>query len=438
MDKMNDWRRTNYSDELSPQKKGEEVIVAGWIHEIRNLGGVAFVIIRDREGKIQITIPSGKVNDELSEKILDLNKESVLMVKGEIKEDERAPGGFEMIPNDAKVLSKSATPLPFEVTGKVKTDLSNRLNSRFLDLRRPKISSIFKIRDKAFSKVRSFLENQDFIEINTPKMVATATEGGTELFPISYFEKEAFLNQSPQLFKQIMMSTGLDKVYEIGPIFRAEEHDTRRHLNETISIDIEASFKDHNDVMKLLEEMISYILKEVKNNCKKELKNLNQNIESPKTPFKRLTYKEAIDIANKKDIDILWGEDLTTPAEKAIGEEIGNYYFITDWPSEIKPFYAQPKEDNPEISKAFDLMHPDFEISSGAQRVHNTEVLKNRMIDQGLDPKEFDFYINAFKYGIPPHSGWGLGAERLLMAITGERNIREVILFPRDRKRLIP
>lgn len=438
MNKMRDWRRTHYSNELSSNIEDEEVIIAGWVHEIRDLGGVMFVVIRDREGKIQTTLPTDEVNDKLLEKASNLNKESVIMVKGKVKEDERAPGGFEVIPTQMKILSEASTPLPFEVSGKVNTDLSTRLNSRFLDLRRPKISAIFKIRSKVFTKIRNFLEKEGFIEITTPKMVATATEGGTDLFPISYFEKEAFLNQSPQLFKQIMMSSGLDKVYEIGQIFRAEEHDTRRHLNESVSIDIESSFSDHKDVMETLEEMLVYTIEGVKEECQDELEKIDSTLEKPELPLKRLRYQEAIEIANKNDIDVLWGDDLSTPAEKAIGKEIGDFYFITDWPSKIKPFYAKPKENNQKLTKAFDLMHPKFEISSGAQRVHDIELLKNRMISQDLDPNDFGFYIDAFKYGMPPHSGWGLGAERLLMAITNKSNIREVTLFPRDRKRLIP
>ncbi|PTD93754.1 aspartate--tRNA(Asn) ligase [archaeon SCG-AAA382B04] len=438
MNKMGEWRRSHYSGQLSSENQDEEVTIAGWVHEIRDLGGVMFLVVRDREGEIQITLPDSKVSDNLSQKASNLNKESVVMVRGIVKEDERAPGGFEIIPEQIKVLSQAKTPLPFEVSGNVNTDLSTRLNSRFLDLRRSEIASIFKVRNTVLTKVREFLETDGFIEINTPKMVATATEGGTDLFPISYFEREAFLNQSPQLFKQMMMSSGLDKVYEIGPIFRAEEHDTHRHLNESISIDIESAFADHNDVMEILEEMIAYIIEGVKKECKKELKEIDSKVEEPELPLKRLRYEEAIEIANQKDIDVLWGEDLSTPAEKAIGEEIGDYYFIVDWPSEIKPFYAQPKDENSDLSKAFDLMHPEFEISSGAQRVHNIELLKERMIQQGLDPNDFDFYLDAFEYGMPPHAGWGLGAERLIMAITSQSNIREVILFPRDRKRLIP
>ncbi|OKY79030.1 MAG: Aspartyl/asparaginyl-tRNA synthetase [Candidatus Methanohalarchaeum thermophilum] len=435
-DDLGNWRRTHYSEELNADIE-EDVTIAGWVHEIRDLGGVMFLIIRDRKGKVQVTLPEKKVKDKLMDKISEISKESVLMVQGQVKEDERAPGGLEVLPKEIKVLSDAETPLPIDVAGEVNTELDNRLNSRFLDLRNPETLSVFKIRDKTFTEVRKFLEKEGFIEMTSPKMVATATEGGTELFPISYFEKEAFLNQSPQLFKQIMMASGLDKVYEIGPIFRAEEHDTRRHLNETTSIDIEMAFSDHTDVMGILERLINYVYEKIEQECSEELKKLDKDLKPPELPFERIKYDEAVDICNKKGIEITWGEDFPTPGEKAIGEEIGDYYFIVDWPSEIKPFYAQPKEEK-EISKAFDLMHPEFELSSGAQRVHSIELLKKRMINQDLEPSEFKFYLDAFKYGMPPHSGWGLGAERLLMAITGKPNIREVVLFPRDRKRLIP
>ncbi|WP_086637847.1 aspartate--tRNA(Asn) ligase [Methanonatronarchaeum thermophilum] len=435
---MKDWRRTHYSEEISPEMEGSEVVVAGWIHETRDLGGVAFVVLRDRAGKIQVTIPKKKVDEELAEKIISQVRETVVMVRGTVQKDERAPGNFELIPNDLKILSKSKTPLPMDVSGKVDAELDTRLNSRYMDLRKPEIGAVFKIRSKTLTEVRNYLENQGFLEITTPKMVATATEGGTDLFPISYFEKEAFLNQSPQLFKQMMMASGLDKVYEIGPIFRAEEHDTRRHLNESISIDVEQAFSDHNDVMQLLEDMIQHITEKVKKDCGKELQTLNHDLEIPETPFERVKYEEAIELAGEKGVDVVWGDDLPTPGEKAVGEEIGTYYYITEWPSEIKPFYALPEPENKEITRAFDLMHPRFELSSGAQRVHQIDLLEKRMTTQGLAPENFEFYIDSFKYGMPPHAGWGVGAERLLMALTGKENIREVTLFPRDRNRLTP
>ncbi len=223
-----------------------------------------------------------------------------------------------------------------------------------------------------------------------------------------------------------------------GPIFRAEEHDTRKHLNEATSIDIEASFIDNEDVMVILENLVNYVYKYVAENGQVYLKNLGVEIKIPQLPFKRITYTEAIKIAKDHGEQIEWGDDLSTESEHSIGRTIGEHYFITDWPSKIKPFYALPYADKPELCRAFDMMHPRMELSSGAQRVHDPELLRERITAQGLNADGFDFYLKAFKYGMPPHSGWGVGAERLLMTMLGIENIREVVLFPRDRRRLSP
>ena len=427
--------RTHYSDQITPTIYGETVTIAGWVHEIRDLGGICFLLIRDRTGFSQVTLPQSKVDSELLDQARKLSRESVLSISGTIKEEPKAPNGFEIIPNEIKTLNAADSPLPLDPTGKVDAELDTRLDSRFMDIRKPEIQAIFKIRSAILSTSRLYFLQNGFLEISTPKIVATATEGGTALFPISYFDREAFLNQSPQLFKQIMMSTGMDRVFEIGPIFRAEEHDTRRHLNEVTSIDIEASFLDHEGVMQILEELISFIYKELKDHS--ALNDLGVELKIPKTPFKRITYTDAIDMVSETE-KIEWGEDFSTAGEHALGKIINEHYFIVDWPTEAKPFYALPYEDNPEVSKSFDLMHPRMELSSGAQRVHSYELLKKRIESQGLDPDGFDFYLNAFRFGMPPHAGWGLGAERLLMTMLNISNIREVVLFPRDRRRLSP
>lgn len=435
---LGDWRRTHYSKRIDPELSGEEIIVMGWIHEIRDLGGIIFVLLRDRDGTIQITAPSKKISEELFGEIRKLRKESVVAFKGIVQESAKAPGGYEIIPNELKLLNESKLPLPLDTTEKVKAEIDTRLDSRYIDLRRASVNAIFKIKSRMLHSVRLFLEEGEFIEVNTPKLVASATEGGTELFPITYFEREAFLGQSPQLYKQMMMATGLDKVYEIAPIFRAEEHDTLRHLNEVISIDTEVSFCNHEDVMNILEGMVHTVLGDVANQCEDELKLLGVDLEVPELPFERIDYDDVIDIVNSKGVNIRHGEDLSRAAEKAIGEEMNGYYFITGWPTDIKPFYVMPDSKNPEKSCAFDLMYKDLEISSGAQRVHKHDLLVERIKKQGLNPASFERYLAAFEYGMPPHAGWGLGAERFTMCITGAKNIREAVLFPRDRRRLTP
>jgi len=435
--------RTHYTNQITPEMGSEHVTIAGWVHEIRDLGGIIFALIRDREGIAQATLFKKTTPAELIGVVKSLSRESVVTVTGEVKLEKKAPGGYEIIPEKINLLSKAASPLPMDTTGKVDADLETRLDSRFIDLRRPKVQAIFRIRHHVLQSVRSFLANEGFIEVTTPKVVATATEGGTALFPITYFEREAFLNQSPQLFKQMLMSAGFDRVFEIGPIFRAEEHDTRKHLNEVTSIDIEASFTDHNQAMQILERLVTHVYTEISTQAKNTLKELKTTPKIPEPPFERLKYTEAIEIATTRGEELVWGEDLTTAAETIIAEVINettntDHYFIIDWPTETKPFYAMPQETKPEISKAFDLMHRNIELSSGAQRIHNTEQLTERIKEQGLEPEDFKSYLQPFKYGMPPHAGWGLGLERLLMTLLNIENIRNTVLFPRDRKRLSP
>ncbi|MDY0387117.1 MAG: aspartate--tRNA(Asn) ligase [Methanolobus sp.] len=437
--------RTHYTSQINPEELDDQkVTVAGWVHEVRDLGGICFVVLRDREGRTQVTLVKKKTDPELLDKARKLVRESVVSITGSVKPEGKAPNGYELIPDEITVLNEAESPLPMDTTGKVEAELDTRLDSRFIDLRRKRTTAIFRIRHEVLKAVRDFLTDNGFIETCSPKVVATATEGGTSLFPITYFDREAFLNQSPQLFKQILMSGGLDRVFEIGPIFRAEEHDTRRHLNEATSIDIEASFCDHFDVMEILEEMVAYIYEQVIENAPDSLAILGVELKVPALPFKRLTYDETIEIVNANTDEMLnWGDDLGTVAEHAIGEYIfkesgESHYFIIDWPTEIKPFYAMPYEDNPTISKGFDMMHRTMELSSGAQRIHTPELLISRIESQGLDPEGFGFYLKAFRYGMPPHAGWGIGCERLVMTMLGVENIRDVVLFPRDRRRLSP
>lgn len=430
--------RTHYSTQITPDMNSQSVTICGWAHEIRDLGGITFLVVRDREGLVQVTLFKKTIDKNVLETVRSLSRESVVAVTGNVKKEAKAPNGYELVPTAVSVLGKADSPLPMDTTGKVDADLDTRLDVRFMDIRRPYTQSIFRIRYLILKSIRGFLDREGFVEITTPKVVATATEGGTALFPITYFEREAFLNQSPQLFKQLMMSGGLDRVFEIGPIFRAEEHDTRKHLNEATSIDIEASFLDNEDVMVILENLVSHVYKSVADEGANHLKSLGVELKVPKTPFKRITYDEAIGIARENGETIEWGDDLTTESEHSIGKTIGEHYFITDWPTKIKPFYAMPYENKPEICRAFDMMHPRMELSSGAQRVHSYELLRSRITEQGLNADGFEFYLKAFRYGMPPHAGWGLGAERLLMTMLGIENIREVVLFPRDRRRLSP
>jgi len=414
--------------------------IYGWVHEIRDLGGLAFLLVRDRTGIIQVTIPKKKVDPDIIATFKEISRESVVHVQGVVKAVDKAPGGREIIPEKLSIISHADVPLPLDVSEKVLAELDTRLDNRYLDARRPRVTAVFKIRSAVQHAVRNYLHDNDFYEITTSKIVAAATEGGTELFPIAYFEKEAFLNQSPQLYKQMMMAAGFEKVYEIGPIFRAEEHNTTKHLNEATSIDVEVSFADHTDVMDLLENLIIHVYETIDKTCSHALAEMElDSFTVPERGFPRIPYREAIEIASRKMEDpIAFGDDFSTAAEKVVGDEMGCHYFITDWPTAIKPYYAMPYENEPDICKAFDLMHPRMELSSGAQRIHDHLLLVQQIASKGLNPDNFEFYVKPFRYGMPPHAGWGLGADRLVSTMLNLPNVREAVLFPRDRHRVVP
>ena len=422
---------------------GDHVTVAGWAHEIRDLGGIAFLIVRDTTGKIQVKFEKEEMDDALVETGTEVTRESVVQVTGAVEDEERAPTGVEIVPESVEVVAPAEPELPLDPSGKVEAELSTRLDNRTLDVRREEAQAVFAIRAEVLRAVRDYFRSVGCTEINTPKIVATGTEGGTELFPVTYFGREAFMNQSPQLFKQLMVGSGLERVFEVGPIFRAEEHNTPRHLNEATMIDFESAFIDHNEAMDVCEGTLLAAYDAVAENCGDELETLDMagEFEAPEEGFPRLTYEEAIERINatgELDEHLTWGDDLPTEGEKALGDEVGGHYFITDWPAEIKPFYIQDYDDRPEYSKGFDLMHPKMELVSGGQREHRYEELVAGFEQQGLDPDQFEYYTKMFKYGMPPHAGWAYGVERLVMTMLGLANIREAVLFPRDRQRLSP
>ena len=437
VDKMGDWRRTHYSVDIGPELDGQEVVVFGWVQEIRDLGGLRFLILQDKTGKVQITIHRHKVASEVVEKAESLQKQYSIGVKGIVKKMGNAPGGAEIVPNEMRIFSVSKQPLPLDITGRTKAEIDVRLDSRVLDLRREENQAIFRVQHAALEAARSFLSKSGFMEVFTPRIIVSATEGGSALFPVAYFTREAFLAQSPQLYKEQLI-LDFEKVFEIGPFFRAEESHTRRHLSEFISVDIEQAFATAEDVMKVLEELIHHVCKDVAEKCERELKLLKHKVKVPETPFKRFTYDKVLEELDEKKIHIKWGEDIPTTAYRVLGKLHPYYYFITDWPTKTKAFYIKPRDDKPELSEGFDLMWHWVELSSGGTRIHSTELLMKRLSEQGLSTESFKTHLQAFDYGMPPHAGWGLGLARLVMVLTGIKNIREAVLFPRDQFRLTP
>jgi len=436
-DKLGDWRRTHYSTDIKPELAGKEVLVLGWVQDIRDLGGIRFVILQDKEGTVQITIPRDEASSKVMKKADALQRQYSVGVKGTVKKMEKAPGGAEIIPNEIRILGMAQQPLPLDITGRTPAEIDVRLDARVLDLRQDENQAVFRIQHVALEATRSFLSKQGFIEVYTPRIIISATEGGAALFPVAYFKREAFLAQSPQLYKEQLI-LDFEKVFEIGPFFRAEESHTRRHLSEFISIDIEEAFATAEDVMKVLEELICQVCKDVKERCGRELKILKHKVNVPKTPFKRFTYDEILEELVEEGIRISWGEDIPTSAFRTLGKLHSYYYFLTDWPTKSKAFYIKPRDDNPDLCEGFDLMWHWIELASGGTRIHSKPLLIKRLKEQGLRPEAFKCHLQAFDYGMPPHAGWAIGLARLVMALTGKRNIREVVLFPRDRFRLTP
>ena len=427
--------RSHYSKEIGKKDYGKEIAVAGWIEDIRNLGGIAFVILRDRYGRMQTTAIK-KQNPELFKQLVSLPRESVIVAKGICQQNEKVRNGWELLIEKMEILAKASTPLPMGVIDKVNVDFDTRLDNRIIDLRRDETKAIFMIRHAFIGFASEYLRGKGFIEVHTPKITAASSEGGTEVFRIDYFGKPAYLVQSPQLYKQMLMASGLDRVYEIAWYFRAEEHDTTRHLNESTAIDIEMAFiKSEEDVMKIAEEMTDYAIQKIIDECSNELHILNVNIDAPSLPYPRIRYDEVVEIL-QKEIDFKWGDDLGTDEENLLAQKLDyELYFITKFPREAKPFYAM---FDGKYARAFDLEFKGMEIASGAQRIHDYELLTKRMKDFGMNTENFADYLKAFRYGMPPHGGFGYGIERFLMRLLNLKNIRECILFPRDRKRLKP
>jgi aspartyl-tRNA synthetase len=335
------------------------------------------------------------------------------------------------------VITRADQRLPIDPTGRVETALDKRLDSRALDLRNPKVAAIFRLRSAALKIIRKTLCAQGFIEVNTPKIIGSASEGGANLFEFDYFDKKkAYLAQSPQLYKEQLI-VGLDRVFEIGPYFRAENSHTLRHLSEFISVDVEAAFLDYEDVMNIAEDVVRNIaiMFEQKHNTDLEAagaKAISIN------KIDKITYEQCIEELAKEGEKLQFGDDLSDSALRKLGNLHPGFYFITDWPLKLKPFYIHEKEDNPRLSKSFDLQYSYLELASGGRRLHEPQKLRSRLIEKGLNPSSFEEHLKAFDWGMPPHSGWGLGFDRLMMVLTGSQNVREVVLYPRDSERFTP
>ena len=422
--------KTDYIRDLKADK---EVLLKGWVYEIRILAKLGFILLRDRTGMVQCVVKRDLLN-----KIKDLSLESVVEIKGKTKKAkvkaDLTREDIELEVSGIKILNK-AEKLPIHVNEKtINTEISKRLDNRSLDVRKPEVAARFRIQSTIINGFREFFYNEEFMEIQPPAIIATSTEGGTDLFKIKYFEKDAYLAQSPQLYKQLM-AISLEKVFSTSTIWRAEKHDTSRHINEIRQMDIEVGFCDDLEVMKYLERSVQFIVKKILKDCKKELDLLKLKLKVPEAKY--LKYIEAIELLNKTGFKMKDGDDFEPEAERKLCELFPDTIVFTyEWPVSIKPFYIWPKDKK--TSGGFDALYGGLEISSGGQRVHIPDILIEQLKSKNLNPVDFKWYIDAFRYGAPMHSGWSIGLERLSMAILKVDNIREVTLFPRDRKRLTP
>ena len=422
----------SYISGIIEKKEEEKALIKGWVHDIRDLGKIRFLLLRDISGIIQVTA----VKSEVDKKIFDLmtqNRENVISVEGKTKASKQAPGGIEIIPEKIELIAEAESPLPIDVSDFSKTELPKRLDYRFLDFHRKRTQAIFKIQSEIANSFREHFYKKGFIEMQPPCIISAASEGGTELFPVQYFEKKAYLAQSPQLYKQ-MLACSMEKIFMITPVWRAEKHNTPRHINEIRQMDIEMAFANQLDVMKQLEEVVQHIVKNVIEKCTKELELLNIKLNIPQAVY--LGYEEAIKKVNGKI-----GEDFSPEQEKKLCEMHPNSIVFThSWPASIKPFYIFPKDGKKDakLSEGFDALYGGVEIASGGQRIHLPKLLIERIKAKGLNPKNFESYIDSFRFGAPMHGGWSIGLERLTQIICGLDNIKEATMFPRDRDRLVP
>jgi nondiscriminating aspartyl-tRNA synthetase len=375
----------------------------------------------------------------------NIRLEMSVEVIGEKVENPKAPGGFELLVKDFKILGKAYyDTLPFEINNqKVTAALETQLDDRSISLRRPKTRAVFKIQEEIVEAFRGYLRSLNFSEIHTPKLISSSTEGGSEMFTVNYFERRAFLAQSPQFYKQMMVGAGFERVFEIGAAYRAELHNTWRHLNEYISLDVEMGFiNDEFDLMDLEEGFLNHLFKQLKLNCPEALALhgivLPEEVKIPRIPLSEVQVLLLEKFGKRSPVGNIdaEGEILLS---KYVKETYGSdFVFLTKYPISKRPMYTMPDSEYEEMTKSFDLIYKGLEITTGGQRIHDYEMLKGNIVKFGLAPEDFSFYLNSFKYGMPPHGGFAIGLERLTMKILDLENVREATLLPRDMKRLEP
>jgi len=423
-------------------RDGETVRIAGHLEDYRTLGGVAFALVRDGSGTSQVTLKKGVTDPALFTTLEGLARESVVEVEGTVQRSAKSRRGVELVPSRLTVLSSAEVPLPLGVVDRVPAELNTRLDHRVIDLRKPSVRAVFELRAELLAGFRVAFVRRGFIEVEAPKLLRQGAEGGATLFSVDYFGSTAYLAQSPQLYKQMLISAGLERVFEIAPAFRAEPSDTVRHITEFSSLDAEVGYvREPEELREILEGVVVDTVGATREALLRSENPLAAGIPEVKVPFPRIPFATAEEWLGRPRA----GRDFSTEEEKAIGERVDRelgapFYFLIDYPSVVKAqtFYAWRRDDNPELTGYFDLDYRGLEIASGGRREHRVDRLLDNLRAAGLDPARFGSYLEAFRFGMPPHGGWGLGIDRTVQALAGLPNIRESRLFPRDRYRLEP
>lgn len=428
------------SEILASDLYGQMISVNGAVHTVRDMGEVAFVVLRKREGLLQCVYEEGVTAIDLKE----LKEGAAIEVSGVLNKEERAPGGFEIRMKEVKILSEPAESLPLPIAKwKMNTSLEARLNHRAVALRNIRERATFRIQEGIVRGFRDFLYSQGFTEIHTPKLGAKSAEGGANLFKLEYFHRPAILQQSPQFYKQMMVGV-FDRVFETGPVFRAEKHNTRRHLNEYTSLDFEMGYiEDFMEICQMETGFLQYTMELLKKDYAPELEILNVTLpKTDKIPFVKFSEAKEL-VAEKYNRKIRNPFDLEPEEEELIGryfkeEYDADFVFVTHYPSKKRPFYAMDDPADSRYTLSFDLLFRGLEITTGGQRIHDYHMLEDKIAARGMTDEGMEQYMDAFKYGMPPHGGLGIGMERLTMQLLGEENVREACLFPRDLNRLEP
>ncbi len=425
------------AEQLTKKQVGKVVRVSGWVEDIRPLGSISFLTLRDPTGISQVVFSKKNISAKSRDVLNALQRQSIVSVNGVVQESRAQKVEVEILADHMELLSAAKHPLPLDPTGRVPSSIDARLDARALDLRTPSVAAIFQIRNVALQAVRSVLSSQEFVEVSTPKVIGNAVEGGANLFSVGYFGKKAFLAQSPQLFKEQLVIS-LERVFEIASYFRAEKSHTTRHLSEFYGIDVEAAYMSEKDVMTVAEDVILRCIKEVSRKCVAELRLLSHKLKTPKAPFPRVSYTNIVNDLQKRvsKSSIRFGDDLTDGTLSSFSRFKNEFFWIVDWPSQLKPFYIE--RGNNGLARSFDLQFGRLELASGGKRVSSKVELEGNLKKAGLRPKSFENHLRVFDWGMPPHSGWGMGFDRLMMVLTGRKNVREVVLYPRDRFRLEP